>query len=130
MLASRRAVVGGVAGSMLARTARGGPSPSAAIRIGGLTDLSGPYRESAGPTSVACTQMAADEAMAAAPGLAVEVVQAAYLQKTDTALAIARAWFDTGGVDVITNCNNSAVALAISSGWKCQVYTTALRARG
>ncbi|WP_158742945.1 ABC transporter substrate-binding protein [Acidisphaera sp. L21] len=83
------------------------------IKIGVLTDLSGPYRDSAGPTSVACTQQAVQEAMAAAPGLNVEVVQGDHLNKPDVALTIGRRWFDQEGVDVITNCNNSAIALAI-----------------
>ncbi len=84
------------------------------IRIGVLTDLSGQYSDTAGATSIACTQMAPHEAMAAAPGLKVEVLQADHQQKPDLALNIARQWFDRDGVDVITNCNNSAIALAIS----------------
>ena len=87
----------------------------AAIRIGVLTDLSGPYSDSTGETSVACTRQAAEEAMAAVPGMTVEVVQADHLNKPDVALGIARSWFDREGVDVITNCNNSAIALAVSS---------------
>ena len=84
------------------------------IRIGVLTDLSGPYSDSTGETSVACTRQAAEEAMAASGGITVEVVQADHRNKPDVALAIARSWFDQGDVDVITNCNNSAIALAVS----------------
>ncbi len=85
------------------------------IRIGVLTDLSGPYSDTAGATSVACTQLAADQAMAAMPGLRVEVLRADHQNKPDLALSIARQWFDRDGVDVVTNCNNSAIALAISN---------------
>jgi branched-chain amino acid transport system substrate-binding protein len=85
------------------------------IKIGVLTDLSGPYSDTAGATSVACTQLAADEAMAASPGLKVEILRADHQNKPDLALTIARQWFDRDGVDVVTNCNNSAIALAISS---------------
>ncbi len=85
------------------------------VRIGVLTDLSGSYRDSAGPVSVACTQMAAAEAMAAAPGLKVEVLQGDHQNKPDLALSIARRWFDTEGVDVVSSCNNSAIALAIAT---------------
>ncbi len=84
------------------------------IRIGVLTDLSGSYSDTAGLTSVACTQQAIDEARAAAPGLAVELVSADHQNKADLALSIARQWLDRDGVDVITNCNNSAIGLAIS----------------
>lgn len=86
----------------------------ARIRIGVLTDLSGQYSDTAGATSVACTQLAVDEALASAPGLSVEVLSADHQQKPDLALGIARQWLDRDGVDVITNCNNSAIALAIS----------------
>lgn len=84
------------------------------LRIGVLTDLSGPYADSAGASSVACTRMAAEEFMAAAPGIRVEVLQADHLNKPDVALGIARQWFDQDGVDVITNCNNSAIAFAVN----------------
>jgi len=85
------------------------------IRIGVLSDMSGAYADSGGPTSVACTQMAADEFMAAVPGIKVEVFHGDHLNKPDTAVAIARQWFDRDGVDVVTNCNNSAIGLAISN---------------
>ena len=52
--------------------------------------------------------------MAASPGLNVEIVQGDHLNKPDVALTIARKWFDEDRVDVITNCNNSAIALAVS----------------
>ncbi len=91
------------------------PKKPGVIRIGVLTDLSGTYRDSAGPTSVACTQQAVQEAMEAAPGLTVELLQADHFQKPDVALSIARSWFDQDGVDAVTNCNNSAIALAISN---------------
>ncbi|MDT7952545.1 MAG: ABC transporter substrate-binding protein [Acetobacteraceae bacterium] len=85
------------------------------IRIGVLTDLSGQYSDTAGVTSIACTQQAIDEARAAAPGLQVELLSADHQQKADLALNIARQWIDRDGVDVITNCNNSAIGLAISN---------------
>ena len=120
MLLTRRTVLqAGAAASAAqivpARAQVASPKPPGVIRIGVLTDLSGTYRDSAGPTSVECTRQAVEEALAAAPGLAVEVLQADHQQKPDVALAIARAWFDQGGVDAISNCNNSAIALAISA---------------
>ena len=49
------------------RTARAqGAQP--VLRLGVLTDLSGPYRDTGGPGSVACTRQAAEEAQAALPG--------------------------------------------------------------
>lgn len=53
--------------------------------------------------------------MAADPSLRVEVLKADYLNKPDVAMGIARQWFDREGVDVVANCNNSAIALAIAN---------------
>ena len=85
-----------------------------AIRLGVLTDLSGPYRDTAGPGSVAGAKQAAAEAMAAFPGLHVEVVQADHRNKPDIGAGIAREWFDRGGVDAIIDVPNSGVGLAIA----------------
>ena len=112
MAIGRRTILAGMAAAGLAPPARA--QAKATLRIGVLTDLSGQYADTAGPTSVACTQLAIDEARAAAPGLAVELLSADHQQKADVALNIARQWIDRDGVDVITNCNNSAIALAIS----------------
>ena len=111
-IARRRLLQTTVAATAVARSGHAQPAP---IRIGVLTDLSGQYSDTAGATSVACTQLAVDEAMAATPGLTVEVLRADHQNKPDLALGIARQWFDRDGVDVVTNCNNSAIALAISN---------------
>ena len=112
MPVARRSLLAATAALPLAAKARAQSQP---IRIGVLTDLSGTYSDTAGPTSVACTQLAIDEAMAAAPGLQVELLRADHQNKPDLALTIARQWFDRDGVDVITNCNNSAIGLAVSA---------------
>jgi branched-chain amino acid transport system substrate-binding protein len=85
------------------------------LKVGVLTDLSGQYRDSAGETSIVCTKQAASEFMAANPGITVEVVAADHQNKPDAASSIVREWFDRGGVDVVTNCNNSAVARAVAN---------------
>ena len=113
LLNRRRLLHTTLAAGALPLVARAQPAPT--IKIGILTDLSGPYRDTSGMTTVACTQIAIDEAMAALPGLSVQVLTADHQQKPDVALSIARQWFDRDGVDVITNCNNSAIALAISN---------------
>ena len=116
-IARRRLLQTTIAASAAARGAfaQAASAPAAPIRIGVLTDLSGQYSDTAGATSVACTQIAVDEAMAAMPGLTVEVLRADHQNKPDLALSIARQWFDRDGVDVVTNCNNSSIALAISN---------------
>ena len=101
------------AGAMAAPRVRAADKPK--LKVGVLTDLSGQYRDDAGEGSITCTKQAAAEFMAANPDIAVEVVAADHQNKPDVAVSIGREWFDRGGVDVITNCNNSAIAGAIAN---------------
>ncbi|WP_160119977.1 ABC transporter substrate-binding protein [Rhodovarius lipocyclicus] len=84
------------------------------IRLGVLGDFSGPYRHLSGPTNVACVRQAVADSGLLERGIAVEVVQADHLQRADTGVAIAREWFDRGGVDVVLEVNNSSIALALN----------------
>ena len=81
------------------------------LRIGVLSDLSGTYSDTSGPTSVACARQAVQD-FGGAGGLKVEVLAADHQNKPDIGAAIARQWFDQG-VDMITDVPNSAVALAV-----------------
>ena len=81
------------------------------IRIGVLTDLSGTYSDTSGPTSVACARQAVQD-FSGSSGLKVEVLEADHQNKPDVGASIARQWFDQG-VDMVTDVPNSAVALAV-----------------
>ncbi len=83
------------------------------IRIGLLHDMSGTYRDIAGPTSVVCAKQAIAEFTAANPSIKVELLVADHLNKADTGLSIARKWFDQDNVDVVQGVSNSALALAL-----------------
>jgi nitrate/nitrite-specific signal transduction histidine kinase len=74
MLLTRRAALGATAATLVFGPARAQPAET--IRIGVLTDLSGPYRDVTGPTSVACTRQAVEEFAAQNPGIRVEVIAA------------------------------------------------------
>jgi branched-chain amino acid transport system substrate-binding protein len=104
----RSLIVGGVAlGSIpLAR------AQATTIRIGVLTDMSGPYRDPTGPGSAICTEQAVMEL--ANRGLNVEVIRADHQNRPDVGANIARQWYDQG-VDAIVDVPTSSVALAISS---------------
>jgi len=107
-----------VQGSLAAACLGGRPlraAPSPVIRLGVLTELSGPNTSGTGPGSVVSTQMAAADFMRAHPEIAVEVLSADHQANADVALAIARNWIDQRDVDVIMNVNNSAAALAVAS---------------
>ncbi|HET6182859.1 MAG TPA: ABC transporter substrate-binding protein [Acetobacteraceae bacterium] len=114
-LLSRRAALGSAAAMGLAGFARRARAEDATVRIGILTDLNGPNAAGTGKGAVTSTHLAAEDFMAAHPGIKVEIQVADYQSKPDVATSIARGWIDQQGVDVISNVNNSAAALAIAS---------------
>ena len=85
------------------------------IRIGLLEDMSGPYRDITGPTSVVCTQQAIREFTAANPEIKVELLTADHQNKADIGLGIVRQWFDQQGVDAVLGVSNSALAIALKA---------------
>ena len=87
----------------------------ATIRVGALTDMSGPYRDVEGPTGTVCAQQAIDEFTAANPGIKVELIRADHQNKPDVATSIVRQWFDRDGVDMLIQVGNTAVALAANT---------------
>ena len=83
------------------------------VRIGVLSDMSGPYRDISGPNVVVVARQAVQDFGAAARGLNVEILQADHQNKADVGVNVARQWFDQG-VDAILDVNNSAIAMAIN----------------
>ncbi len=84
------------------------------VRVGVLNDQGGVFSDSSGPGSSIAAQLAAEDAMATL-GMKVEIVSADHQNKADVGSAIARDWFDRGGVDAIADLGNSSVALAVST---------------
>ena len=87
----------------------------AKVRIGVLTDMSGPFADQVGPGSVAAAKLAAQDFAAEAQGLEVEIIAADHQNKPDIGSGIARKWFDEDGVSAIVDLPNSGVALAVAS---------------
>ena len=112
-LTRRAAFAAGAA--TLASGRRRARAQSATIRIGLLTDFSGPFRDINGPTSVACLAQAVAEFTAANPDIKVATISADHQNKPDVAVSILRSWFDESGVDMVLNVTNSAVALAATT---------------
>jgi branched-chain amino acid transport system substrate-binding protein len=82
------------------------------LKIGVLTDLSGPYSDIAGQGSIACTRQAVREAAGA--GLpSATIVSADHHNDPKTGASIAHDWF-ANGVDMIIDVPNSEVALAVN----------------
>ena len=110
----RRALLG-LAASAAAAPYTARAQTSDIIRVGALTDMSGPYRDVEGPTGTACAQQAIDEFTAANPTIKVELVRADHQNKPDVAASIVRQWFDRDGVDALIQVGNTAVALAANT---------------
>ncbi len=109
----RRTVLGSTVSAALLK-AGGARAQAPTLRIGVLTDLSGPYRDITGPTSVACVRQAIEDFGVSGKGLQVEVVTGDHQNKADIGANLARQWFDRDGVDMITDVPNSSVALAVA----------------
>lgn len=83
-----------------------------AVKIGVLTDHSGGFAYLVGKYSVEATQMAVDDFGGKVLGKPISVITADHQNKADIASALSRKWFETEGVDAITDVAGSAVALA------------------
>lgn len=82
------------------------------VRIGVLTDISGPFMDNVGRGSIAATEIAIEEFGGKVLGYSIEMVSADHQNKADIASTRTREWFDRDKVDTVTELGNSAVALA------------------
>lgn len=112
---TRRRVVGGVAAGVLAPRVAGAQSGPRPIRVGIMSDMSGPYAEATGPGDVLSARFAIEDFGREHPGIKVDLVSADMLLKPDVGASIARSWYDQEGVDVIFDIPQSAVALAVGA---------------
>ena len=85
------------------------------LKIGVLTDESGPYVDSGGPGSVAAAEMAAQDFGGEVLGRKIEIVHADTLNKPDVASGVARRWFEVEGVSAITDLPVTPVAFAVQA---------------
>jgi len=117
-LIGRRAAIGGGAllaaspllGARRARAQQGGAAGP--IRIGVLTDETGPYADSGGKGSVLAAQMAAADFGPSVLGQPIEILHADTRNKPDIAASIARQWYDSG-VDAVVDLPVTSVAAAV-----------------
>jgi branched-chain amino acid transport system substrate-binding protein len=83
------------------------------VKIGVLTDLSGPASTATGPGSVAAAQMAVEDFGGKVLGKPITVISADHQIKPDIAAGIASRWYDVEQVDLIVDVPVSAVGLAV-----------------
>jgi branched-chain amino acid transport system substrate-binding protein len=98
------------AGALLA-TATFGQAP---VRIAVMNDQSSVYADYQGRGSVLAAQMAVEDFGGTVAGRKIEVISADHQNKPDVGSAIARQWLDQGGVHMIADLPNSAVAFAVN----------------
>ncbi len=108
---SRRSLLAGASAAAVVAPSAGARAQANTIRLGVLSDMSGPYRDATGPGSVVMTQAAVAEF--GNRGFSVEVLQADHQNKPDVGANLARQWYDQG-VDAILDVPTSSVALAIN----------------
>jgi branched-chain amino acid transport system substrate-binding protein len=109
-LAAAFALPSGLALSQAAPKLSGGE-----VKIGVLTDLSGVYSDLGGKGSITAAQMAVDDWSAKnKPNFKIEIVSADHQNKADIGSSKAREWYDTQGVDMVTDALNSGVGIAVA----------------
>jgi len=83
------------------------------VKIGVLTDMSGPASDATGPGSLAAARMAVEDFGGKVLGVPIEVISADSQLKPDIGAGIARRWYDSEQVDLIVDVPVSAVGLAV-----------------
>ena len=86
----------------------------APLRIGFITDMSGPYADTDGGGGLTAIHMAVEDFGGSVLGRKIEVVSADHQNKADTAAARAREWVDQQDVKMIIGGVNSAAGLAMN----------------
>jgi branched-chain amino acid transport system substrate-binding protein len=85
------------------------------VKIGVLTDMSGPASTPTGQGSVTAAQMAVEDFGGTVLGKKIEVIVGDHQLKPDVGALIARRWYDTDKVDVIVDVPVSSVGLAVQA---------------
>jgi branched-chain amino acid transport system substrate-binding protein len=85
------------------------------VKIGVLTDMTGPSASANGPGSAAAAQMAIDDFGGKVLGKPIALITGDTQNKPDIGAGIARRWYDTEQVDVILDVPVSAVGLAVQN---------------
>ncbi|WP_370543464.1 ABC transporter substrate-binding protein [Herbaspirillum sp. Sphag1AN] len=84
------------------------------VKIGILTDMSGPYSAMGGQGSVVAAKLAIEDCLKAeCKGMKIEVLSADNQNKPDVGVTRAREWLDRDKVEAIADLTNSSVALAV-----------------
>ena len=108
----------GVAGLLAAIAMAGCPAPSvgqtaaAPVKIGVISDMSGPYADNVGPGQTLAVRMAVEDFGGKVLGRGIEVIAADDQNNSNTGINIIRRWLDSDNVDAIVEGSISSITLA------------------
>ncbi len=85
------------------------------VKIGVLTDMTGPSSTANGPGSVTAAQMAVEDFGGKVLGKPIQLISGDHQTKPDVGATMARRWYDTEQVDLIVDVPVSAVGLAVQN---------------
>jgi branched-chain amino acid transport system substrate-binding protein len=100
--------------ALLVSDVSGWAEPPQVVKIGVLSDMSGPFSDQVGAGSVAAANLAVEDFAKESRGLKVEIVSADHQNKPDVGVSIARRWVEEENVSAIVDLPNSGVALAVA----------------
>lgn len=84
------------------------------VKIGYLADMSGTYRDLAGPNGLAALRMAIEDFGGTVNGAKIEVVSADDRNSPDTSSSTVRRWVENENVDLVAGMVASSVSIAVS----------------
>lgn len=85
------------------------------VKIGVLTDMSGPASTPTGQGSLTAAQMAVEDFGGSVLGKPIQIISGDHQLKPDIGATIARRWYDVEQVDLIVDVPVSAIGLAVQS---------------
>jgi branched-chain amino acid transport system substrate-binding protein len=115
IFAKNTAVLAAIAAALLSSGGASAQISDDVVKIGVLTDMSGPASTPTGQGSVTAAQMAVDDFGGKVLGKPISVIIGDHQLKPDIGASIARRWYDTEQVDLIVDIPVSAVGLAVQS---------------
>ena len=115
MFARTMSMLAAFAAVALSSTAAPAQVSDDVVKIGVLTDMTGPASTPTGQGSVTSAQMAVDDFGGTVLGKPISVIVGDHQDKPDIGAGIARRWYDAEQVDLIVDVPVSAVGLAVQN---------------
>jgi branched-chain amino acid transport system substrate-binding protein len=115
MTMGKIAVIGTLAAMLLSPRLALAQISDDVVKIGVLTDMTGPAASPSGKGSVTAAQMAVEDFGGTVLGKPITVVVGDHQAKPDIGSGIARRWYDVEQVDLIVDVPGSAVGLAVQN---------------